>query len=213
VPGARLLPCTCLIQSSSTLASFNRRTLASSSGGVNRGTCFERLAQNLCSSSRPPACSEFRLSLRSTQATMSGQKPSKSGFLTAPLRKLFKGSSKRSAQTTPSPSPSPSPQPGPIASSIPSVGPNSAAASNVSVVLVSESWWSKNHEEIVASVRQVLNVAKEALDGVPVPGLKAAVGGLTEGLKVFQVSDIDETMFQPYHTDASCRPSGATTRA
>jgi hypothetical protein len=98
VPGARLLPCTRLIQSSSTLASFNRCTLVSSSGGVNRSTCFERLAQNLCSSSRPPACSEFRLSLRSTQATMSGQKPSKSGFLTAPLRKLFNGSSKRSAR-------------------------------------------------------------------------------------------------------------------
>jgi hypothetical protein len=62
-------------------------------------------------------------------------------------------------------------------------------------VLVPESWWSKNREEIVASVRQVLNVTKEALDGVPVPGLKAAVGGLAEGLKVFQVSDVDATMF------------------
>jgi hypothetical protein len=76
-----------------------------------------------------------------------------------------------------------------------------------------ESWWSKNREEIVASVRQVLNVAKEALDGVPVPGLKAAVGGLSEGLKVFQVSIIDSKMLQRDDTDAWCRPSGGTIRA
>jgi hypothetical protein len=81
-----------------------------------------------------------------------------------------------------------------VASSIPSASPNSAAASNVFVVPGTESWWSKNREEIVASVRQVLNVAKETLDGVPVPGLKAAVGGLSESLKLFQVSDVDLTM-------------------
>jgi hypothetical protein len=143
---------------------------------------------------------------------MSGQKPSRSGFLKAPLTNLFKGNSKRSTQTTPSPSPpsSPSPQSGSVAFSIPSAGPNSVAASNVFVVPGTESWWSKNREEIVASVRQVLNVAKEALDGVPVPGLKAAVGGLSESLKLFQVSDVDFMMYLLQYSNVVHRPSGET---
>jgi hypothetical protein len=33
----------------------------------------------------------------------------------------------------------------------------------------------------------VLNVTKEALHGVPLPGVKAAVAGLSETLKIFQV--------------------------
>jgi hypothetical protein len=143
---------------------------------------------------------------------MSGQKPFKSRFLKAPFGNLFKGSSKRSTQTSPFPSPSSSLQPDSIALSIPSGGSHSAAASNVSVVPVSESWWSKNREEIVASVRQVLNVAKEALDGVPVPGLKAAVGGLSESLKVFQVSDVNLTVLKRHGNNAAFRPSGETIR-
>jgi hypothetical protein len=129
---------------------------------------------------------------------MSGQKRSKSGFLKARF-KSFTARLKRDSSpsgTQPTPSPRLSPLPDPVAPSVPSAGPNSAAASNVSVVPASESWWSKNREEIVASVRQVLNVAKEVLEAVPVHGLvlKVAVGGLTESLRVFQVSDVDPTM-------------------
>jgi hypothetical protein len=59
-------------------------------------------------------------------------------------------------------------------------------------------------------VRQVLNVAKEALDGVPVPGLKAAVGGLSESLKLFQVSDVDFVMYLLQYSNVVHRPSGET---
>jgi hypothetical protein len=82
----------------------------------------------------------------------------------------------------------------------------------VSIVLATESWWSKNREEIVASVCQVLNVAKEALDGVPVPGLKAVVGGLSESLKLFQVSDVNLTVLKLHGINAAFRPSGETIR-
>jgi hypothetical protein len=129
---------------------------------------------------------------------MSAQTPSKPGFLKLP-RKSFKAWFKRDSSPSgaqPISSPSQSPPLGPVASSILSVGLNSAAASNVSVVPVTESWWSKNREEIVVSVRQVLNGTKEVLDAVPVHGVvvKAVVGGLSEVLKVFQVSDVDATM-------------------
>jgi hypothetical protein len=59
-------------------------------------------------------------------------------------------------------------------------------------------------------VRQVLNIAKEALDGVPVPGLKAAVGGLSESLKLFQVSDVYLTVLKLHGINAAPRPSGET---
>jgi hypothetical protein len=36
-------------------------------------------------------------------------------------------------------------------------------------------------------VHQILSVAEKALDGVPVPGAKLVVGGLTEVLQLFQV--------------------------
>jgi hypothetical protein len=145
---------------------------------------------------------------------MSAQTPSKPGFLKSP-RKSFKAWFKRDSSPSgaqPIPSPSQSPPLGPVASSILSVGFNSAAASNVSVVPATESWWSKNREEIVASVREVLNVTKEALDGVPVPGLKAAVGGLSESLKLFQVSDVNLTVLKLHGSNAAFRPSGEMIR-
>jgi hypothetical protein len=218
VLGARLFPLSSLdpgarLQSSSTLVSSHWRALC---------LFFESVDQTLASKS----CSEtllvlatslpFRVGLRSLDPSrpMSGQKPSKLGFLKAPF-KSFKGRLTRDSSPSGTQSTFPprlSPQPDSVALSIPSAGSNSAAASNVSVVPVSESWWSNNCEEIVASVRQVLNIAKEALDGVPVPGLKAAVGGLSESLKLFQVSDVYLKVLKLHGINAAPRPSGETIR-
>jgi hypothetical protein len=68
---------------------------------------------------------------------------------------------------------------------------DSVSASDTSGTASTESWWSKNREEIFASVRQVLDVTEKALDGVPVPGAKAIVAGVSGILKIYQVREID----------------------
>jgi hypothetical protein len=77
----------------------------------------------------------------------------------------------------------------PSTSSLPAA--DSVSASDTSGTASTESWWSKNREEIFASVRQVLDVTEKALDGVPVPGAKAIVAGVSEVLKIYQVREID----------------------
>jgi hypothetical protein len=51
--------------------------------------------------------------------------------------------------------------------------------------------------EIMASTRTVLNVLEKGLDGVPLPGFKAAVGAVSEGLKALQVRETYNSPFMP----------------
>jgi hypothetical protein len=50
-----------------------------------------------------------------------------------------------------------------------------------------ESWWSAHRTEIVAGVRQVLGLAKEALEGLPVYGPAAAISATEKFLESVQV--------------------------
>jgi hypothetical protein len=63
----------------------------------------------------------------------------------------------------------------------------SSAPPSTNSMIDPETWWSRHRVEIVSSVRQVLEVTEKALDGVPAPGVKGAVGGLSAILKIFQV--------------------------
>jgi hypothetical protein len=47
--------------------------------------------------------------------------------------------------------------------------------------------WNDHRLEIIASMRTVLNVLEKVVDGVPVPGAKAAAGAASETLKALQV--------------------------
>jgi hypothetical protein len=53
-----------------------------------------------------------------------------------------------------------------------------------------EKSWNDYRLEVMASAQTVLNVIEKALDGVPVPGLKAIVGGASEIVKARQVHDV-----------------------
>jgi hypothetical protein len=57
-------------------------------------------------------------------------------------------------------------------------------------------FWSDRRLEILASTRTILNVFEKGLDGVPIPGLKAAVGAASEGLKALQVHEAFILLFK-----------------
>jgi hypothetical protein len=55
---------------------------------------------------------------------------------------------------------------------------------------VTKKSWNDYRLEVMASARTALNIVEKALDGVPVPGLKAAVGAASEIVKARQVRDV-----------------------
>jgi hypothetical protein len=73
------------------------------------------------------------------------------------------------------------------ASTYPPARPSTASAPPPPLAQATESWWSTHRTEIVAGVRQVLGMTKEALEGLPVYGPAAAVSTLEKVLEIFQV--------------------------
>lgn len=49
--------------------------------------------------------------------------------------------------------------------------------------------------DVLNALQTTLTIVKESIDGVPIPGLKAAVGGLLEVIRAFKVSHFDDIYF------------------
>jgi hypothetical protein len=102
------------------------------------------------------------------------------------------------ASRTPSPQPTPptiapvAPQPsGKSAITASAYPPAHVPATNLTSppppAQATESWWSAHRTELVAGVRQVLGLAKEALEGLPVYGPAAVVSTAEKFLESVQV--------------------------